>query len=286
MLWLRGPKGIRLSSSQISQVSDGLVTLRPCIPNVFARKPRCLEEIDRWKATELRQFALYTGKIVLKGVLSEKMYHHFLAFSVALCILVSPGLAKEYNSYASDLLTFFVEQGRALYGSEFLVYNVHSMLHLASDAKMFGNLDECSAFCFESYLHHLKRLVRSGRSPLSQIVKRLGELDRQKKEMSRPAISLRNKKPDNVFALSDLECCEIVSILPREESGQKNLLCRVYGHLEPYFVEPCDSRLIGIYKAKISQTRMKKLPEELLVRKAFMVESDGCLIILTVLHSL
>ncbi len=77
----------------------------------------------------------------------------------------------------------------------------------------------------------------------------------------------------------------MLSILPGEDSGPKMLLCHVYNHLEPYFVEPCDSRLIGIYKAQISQTRMKKLPEELLVRKAFMVESDGCLIILTGLHS-
>lgn len=82
--------------------------------------------------TKLLQIALYTGKMVLKGVLPDKMYHHFLTFSVALCILISPGLAKEYNSYAGELLTFFVKQGRALYGTEFLVYNVHSMVHLAS----------------------------------------------------------------------------------------------------------------------------------------------------------
>ncbi|CAM4569172.1 unnamed protein product [Leuciscus chuanchicus] len=51
----------------------------------------------------------------------------------------------------------------------------------------------------------------------------------------------------------------------KEESGPKMLLCHVYGHLEPYFMEPCDSRLVGIYKAQISQTRMKNLPEELLI---------------------
>ncbi|CAM4427839.1 unnamed protein product [Leuciscus chuanchicus] len=89
-------------------------------------------------------------------------------------------------------------------------------------------------------------------------------MDRQKKETARHATNLRTKRPDNIFALSDLECCEVVSILPEEESGPKMLLCRVYGHLEPYFMEPCDSRLVGIYKAQISQTRMKKLPEELL----------------------
>lgn len=178
ILWMRGPKGIRLSSGQIKEVSSRLVALRPSIPTVFARKPHCLEEIDRWKATELRQFALYTGKIVLNGVIPDRLYDHFMVFSVALSILVSPALAKKYNLYAEELLTFFIKQGELLYGSDFLVYNVHSLVHLASDANHYGSLDECSAFRFESYLHQLKRLVRSGRSALSQIVRRLGEMDK------------------------------------------------------------------------------------------------------------
>lgn len=145
------------------KVSVKLCKLRSYIPDVFAQKPRRLEDVDRWKATELRQFALYTGKIVLKGILKEQLYEHFMTFSVALSILVCPKLARQYNSYAHELLTYFVAQGKHLYGEEFLLYNVHSMVHLASD--------ECSAFSFENYLHQLKRQVRSGRSPLSQIVK-------------------------------------------------------------------------------------------------------------------
>lgn len=75
-------------------------------------------------------------------------------------------------------------------------------------------------------------------------------MDRQKKEMARHATNLETQRPDNIFALSDLECCEVVSMLPEEESGPNMLLCRVYGHLEPYFMEPCDLRLVGIYKAR------------------------------------
>lgn len=68
-LWLRGPQTVRFSSGHVKQASLKLLKLRTCIPNVFARKPRVLEDIERWKATELRQFALYTGKNVLKGII-------------------------------------------------------------------------------------------------------------------------------------------------------------------------------------------------------------------------
>ena len=80
-----------------------------------------------------RQFLLYTGKIVLQGVLGEDLFEHFMAFSTAMCILVSPVLAVSHIEYAHDLLRFFVEHGEMLYGRQFLVYNVHSLLHLAAD---------------------------------------------------------------------------------------------------------------------------------------------------------
>lgn len=222
---------------------------------------------------------------MLNGVIPGRLYDHFMLFSVALSILVSPVLAKKYNLYAEELLIFFVKQGELLYGSEFLVYNVHSLVHLASDAKCYGSLDECSAFRFESYLHQLKRLVRSGRNPLSQIVKRLGEMDRQVKEPPKLTTTLRTQRPENIFALSDVECCEVVS-LQLAEGQHESVLCGVYDHLEPLFMEPCDSRLVGVYKGHINHTKMKKLSLELLVRKAFVVEDNCKVIFLTVLHSL
>ena len=55
LLFLKeGPRICRISAAQIS--SD------------FARQPRGLHEVKRWKATEFRQFVFYTGMIALKNV--------------------------------------------------------------------------------------------------------------------------------------------------------------------------------------------------------------------------
>lgn len=117
------------------------------------------------------QLTLNTEKIVLNGTckIPVRLYDHFMPSSMALSILGSPALTKKYNLYAEELLTFFVKQGELLNGSDFLVYNVHLPVQLASDANHYGRLDECSAFRFESYLQQLKRLVHSGGSHLSQV---------------------------------------------------------------------------------------------------------------------
>ncbi|KAJ8030886.1 hypothetical protein HOLleu_27427 [Holothuria leucospilota] len=161
LIWLRGPRGPhRLSASQAKQISDNLKSLSCHVPQDFARKPRGLLEIDRWKATEFRQFLLYTGQLVLKPILSVNCYKHFMALSVAVCILVSPTLVQKYSEYAQNLLEYFVITGAEMYGPEFLVYNVHSLVHLPDQAQKFGSLDNCAAWQFENYMQKIKRKVR------------------------------------------------------------------------------------------------------------------------------
>ncbi len=157
-LWISttGPLHCRISSSQASMVTDRLLALRNYIPSEFARRPRALVERCRWKATELRQFLLYTGPVVLRGVLQPQIYDNFMLLSVGVYILASPKYCLELNDFAKTLLVSFVEHFGQLYGKEFLVYNIHGLVHLSEDVKVHGNLDRISAFPFENFLGKLK----------------------------------------------------------------------------------------------------------------------------------
>ena len=100
----------RLSQKQVKDVSFKFESLTETLPSEFAFQPRSLEELKRWKATEFRQFLLYTGPVVLKGVINDNIYIHFLAFSVAISIFLNKRKIKDPTNiaYAKDLLTFFV----------------------------------------------------------------------------------------------------------------------------------------------------------------------------------
>ena len=71
-------------------------------------------DLEYWKATEFRQFLLYSGPLVLKGVVEKKVYQHFFTLHVALSILLNDDhdAINFYLKYAKDLLGYFVRMCR------------------------------------------------------------------------------------------------------------------------------------------------------------------------------
>ncbi|RUM32356.1 MAG: hypothetical protein DSY42_01170 [Aquifex sp.] len=53
------------------------------------------------------------------------------------------------------------------------------------------------------------------------------------------------------------------------------ILCRVYNRTESDFSEPCDSRIIGVYRINTTSSCMKFLTKGDLQTKAMMVDSRG-----------
>ena len=115
--WIHGPRGdCKPSQLQLSMIPNSLAVIRKHIPREFSTKPRSLSECKKWKATELRQFLLYTGPVVLKTILKDTIYSNFLDLSVAIRILLSPNLLSKNIAYAEQLLKYFVVTFSKLYG--------------------------------------------------------------------------------------------------------------------------------------------------------------------------
>lgn len=183
--WVSGNLKTRSSGRDIKRISGHLVSLRQYVPREINRKPRELAELARWKATEFRSFLLYLGPVVLRDVLPRRLYEHFLLLHCGIFILCSNKLIQKIgHTVANNLLIAFINDCKVLYGREYLVYNVHTLSHLCSDVEKYGPLDHYSAFPFENYLGCLKRMIRSPKKPLAQILRRLQENMLAKKTVS------------------------------------------------------------------------------------------------------
>lgn len=113
LLMMKGPLTVRLSNHMVNTISEALVSFAPYIPKEFARKGRALSEVDRWKATEFKNFLLFTGPVAFKGVISEEAYNNFIMLHVAISILSGDDISGELcdymlNSFSSHLYKTFL----------------------------------------------------------------------------------------------------------------------------------------------------------------------------------
>jgi hypothetical protein len=288
LAWICGPPIARLDTVKIATISSKLSDIRSCMPRDFARRPRSLEYVRLWKATEFRQFLLYTGPIVLKDILDKDKYIHFLSLSCGIALLINESTAVQYNDFAKQLLKFFVDKSIDLYGKNFVTYNVHSMVHLGEVALRYGCLDNCSAYPFENYMQVLKRCVRSTKNPIVQIVHRLRESElitgQTTVGLAEATVDVRAAYPDNCFLLSNGKYCLCRELV----SNNSEVLCEVYNRTYSWFSKdlPCDSRLRGINRVTLTNHQMKKFPVRDIVGKAVFVRmNDGTAVIIRLLHS-
>lgn len=94
------------------------------------------------------------------------------------------------------MLNKFVHSAKKLYSVEFMSHNVHNLLHLVDDVKLYGALDQFSAFKFENYIGRVKKFVRKAELPLQQIARRIQEIKNFKNKTS-------NKSKANVFSRTE-----------------------------------------------------------------------------------
>jgi len=114
--WISGNYKVRLSSSLVKCLSENMISLKNYIPREINRKPRSLNELAHFKATEFRTFLLYLGPAVLKGIVDHSVYEHFILLHSAIVILCSEKHIAIFGcQLASMLLKTFVQHSEYLY---------------------------------------------------------------------------------------------------------------------------------------------------------------------------
>jgi len=303
LLWTIGPQARRLSSSILGRISQQLVALKAWLPREFGRRPRSLSDVRLWKATEFRTFLLYTGPVVLKGLLDTDVYLNFLCLSVAVSIYLSPELCSTHVDYAEQLMETFVRRFAQLYTENQLVYNVHGLLHLADDVRRYGALDSVSAFPFESALGRLKAMVRKPHNPLAQIVHRLKETGLYGAERSQRAITAC-RKPHNdgpvpahmdsyeqyrqyecgsLFITSEIgnNCIEadngialIENIMRDPATAETYVVVRKFEEITSFFHRPLNSDDINIFNVRHPSAGNAVFKVTEIVRKYILLPTD------------
>ena len=130
-------------------------------------------------------------------------------------------------------------------GKNFLVYNVHNLIHLHQDVEYFGEtFDAYSCFPFENHLQVLKRYVRSSRNPISEIVKKISTMDIFKTGFSckQSICTVSASLKESWFIQESGHYVKVTDI------GEKGVSCKMYKkHLAENFHEkPCKSKFLGI----------------------------------------
>ena len=244
-----GPRRCRISANQMQQISNRLESYKGKLPSEMARQPRDFKEIKTCKAREFRVFLLYSGVVVLKGIVDQQYYVHFLTLCVAMRIMLNPNSEQRNNflDYAKKLMIYFVRKSVELYTERFCSYNVHSLIHLHEDVLHFDtDLHTISCFPFENYLQVLKKHVRQSESPITQVVKRIKELEKAGVKEFHKNIKTKYSplKKDHSFLTVSGDIALIQGIQQNDR-----YYCKIIkqNRLENYFLQSCESKLVGIF---------------------------------------
>lgn len=264
--WMTGDLNVKLSATQKSELNRRTTKLKADIPREFARKMRSTNYYDKYKAVEHRFFVLYCGPIVLKKLLNQNLYNHFLLFHVA-CRMLSSKRAVSFIRVSRDYLTKFVEDAIELYGPKFVSLNIHNLSHLADDVEnMQCNLSDISAFPYESELGKIKNILLSPNRTIAQYCRRIHEereILNQVASLPEELVILKKSKekiiclnykqqffstkhPDNSVLLENGDFVKILEMISRENTIF--LKVKKFRIKKSVYTHPCESSVLDMWE--------------------------------------
>lgn len=275
--WRDGTLGYegKMCALDIQKLSIALLNTK--LPSEIHRSMRGMDCLSFWKGVEWRSFLNYVGIVVLKDILKDHVYKHFLLLFVAVTIC-SNDVYKHHISTAQLMFETYIEEFKNIYGAEYITSNIHNLEHVVADVKRFGSLQTISAYPFENSLFQIKKLLRQGNRNLEQIANRIAERDAilsncndENIQDNFPRIKNRGKITDlrinDGFLLSNIfrnawfmtKSREIVRMKSALYDENHNIIIsgRSILHKEDFFVLPIRSSFLHIYVANKCNLKRK-----------------------------
>lgn len=170
-----GPNTCRLSTNDMKKFDCVMASLRHSVPQDFSRKPRSLQHLKLWKATELYLLTVYLSFIIFPKLFpaNSAVLETLMTYCTTVFLMCSNHvvLHEELQTFLCRLNDLFPR----VFTKSFCTYNVHAIVHLSEDYFRIGNIMSFSVFRFENFLRFLKKTVRSPYLPLQQAINRIHE---------------------------------------------------------------------------------------------------------------
>lgn len=165
-----------LSANDYIEIGRRINKFKETQPVEFQRKLRSFEDnLGSMKGTEFRQYLLYVGPILLRGIIEEEKVQNLLKLQIASTIF-SHKRFSVYHNEADTLMRMFVDEFAALYHPCHVTYVFHSLSHMKKFIDKYGHWDNFSTFEYESYNSTVKNFLKSNVMPLTQVTNRIVEI--------------------------------------------------------------------------------------------------------------
>lgn len=254
--------------------------VKPYIPSDFVRKPRHLEELDFFKASELRTFAIYLGpQLYEEAITNIRVKENFMLFFVSYRLLMEKDdeVRNANLELAQDLLNRYVESFAKVYGPGYVSYNIHNALHMPLFVKYLGPLDRFSSYGPENYYQLLRHWIRKPSDYFTQIynrwyqtrgvpIKKTGMASRfgsktMKANQKDSCVLMRN---DEVYVITKKTIV----------SNQIRLVAKKYQIKNSLFMWPVDSKDLDIYSVSELSTEEFNIEYDNIKQKLFRIPTD------------
>ena len=153
--------------ARVGEFNGKMTDTRP--PEFISRPPQSYSKIKYWKGVEYRNFLLYYGPVVLKGLIDDAQFDHFMLLSAGTAIFLGHSITPQQRQLGQGMLNAFVQQFAGLYTARFMSKTVHSLIHIELCVLKTGPLWTTSCFPYESIYHHLIQMINGTQYVLDQV---------------------------------------------------------------------------------------------------------------------